>query len=87
MGKLLTVILLAMALPAAANPLTDMQIQRELVAWHTSQGSTPEQTCAVITSYFPSVKCWPVDGSLLISRGSGLVMTYFVEIPIKGVKP
>ena len=78
-------LLLALALAASqalADPLTDMQMQHDILAWHLSQGETPETACSVIASYYPGYECRAVGADYIISRGHNLETTYLVTITL-----
>ena len=65
-----------------SDPYLEWSLQRDILAWHLSQGETPEAACAVIASYYPGYECRAAGADYIISRGHGLEITYLATITI-----
>jgi hypothetical protein len=81
--KWLLIAALIVAPLAAADPLTDMLIQSDVVAWHLSQGESRAQVCARVVQYF-EVDCVDTGVEFRLTRGHGTGITYLNTISAKG---
>ncbi|SFM63733.1 hypothetical protein [Rugamonas rubra] len=67
---------------AAADPLTDMEIQRDVVEYRLSQGESRAEVCEVAERYF-DVRCQDTGSEFILQRGENLDITYMVTISTK----
>lgn len=70
---------------AAADPLTDMEIQRDVIAYRLAQGESRAGVCAVAERYF-DVRCQDTGAEFILRRGESLDITYMVTITPKAAQ-
>lgn len=64
---------------AASDQLTDMLIQRDVIAWHLSQGDSRAQVCSMAESYF-DVHCTDTGTEFVLTRGTVMGITYLLTV-------
>jgi hypothetical protein len=82
--RLLIAALIAAPL-AAADPLTEMEIQRDVVEYRLAQGESRAGVCAVAVRYF-DVRCDDTGAEFILRRGENLETTYMVTITPKATQ-
>lgn len=67
------------AAASASDPLTDMSIQRDVIAWHISQGESRDQVRDLVEGYF-QVHCLDTGTEFILTRGDGTGITYLLTV-------